>query len=120
MKSSYRELEVNGTAWDKSLFNNNTTLNGYELLAIAIVNQAAEDYRNELKLSDKQGAKTQGAYVLERFFLSDYGDLLCFGMGELILEKLQKESITGRVGKTRAYFSPQRKMRGVGYDERKH
>ena len=98
-------------SFGKNLFSNNSSLNGYELLAMAVVNQAAEDYRRALKSSALHGGKTTDAIALERFFLSEWGDLLCFGMGDLILEKLQKEFESGNRIKTKPYFSAKR---GVG------
>ncbi len=83
-------------SFGKNIYENNTTLNGYELLAMAVVYQAADDYRTELRRSEKEGKKTYGALALERFFLSDWGDLLCFGAGEIVLQKLQKEFELGR------------------------
>lgn len=74
-------------SFGKNVFENNTTLDGYELLCIAVTNQAAEDYRRVLK----RGINSPEAIALEKWFLSDWGDLYCFGMGDVILEKLQKE-----------------------------
>ena len=54
----------------------------YNLLAQAIVELAANDYR-ELRRNEREN--------IERFFLSEYGDLLCHGLGEVILEKLKEE-----------------------------
>ena len=70
---------------------NGAKVTGYELLAIAVCKAAAEDYARELKKSDKAGAKTNAAKAIERFFLSDWGELLSFGKGELIIELLQKK-----------------------------
>ena len=90
-KRRTRKTKNDPISFGKLIFENSPDLNGYQLLAMAVVNQAAEDYRNELKISGRQGEKTYGALALERFFLSEWGDLLSFGMGEVILEKLQKE-----------------------------
>ena len=78
-----RKIKNQPIGFTKILFEQDNTLDGYDLLAIAIVNQAAEDYRlardpNEI-------------LALERFFLSDWGDLLSFDKGAYILERLQKE-----------------------------
>lgn len=88
MKSSFQELETNSSSWGKNVFDNNITLNGYQQLAIAIVSVAAEDYRKEAL---KSKHKTYEALAIERFFESDYGELLTFGMASTILEKLRKE-----------------------------
>lgn len=69
----------------------------YELLANAIIRCAANDYREtrtrskycvnsyqKIKIEDK-------AIQIEEFFLSDYADVLCRGLNEVILEKLQAE-----------------------------
>ena len=65
--------------------------NWAETLAIAIVVQAAKDYEHELQRSKKDGRKTGEARRLEKWFMSDYGQLLTFGKGEQIMEKIKKE-----------------------------
>ena len=67
------------------------TIDGYALLAIKVVRYAANDYKKELIKSKKDGVKTREAYRLERFFRSEYGQMLSFGMGEYIIEQIQKE-----------------------------
>lgn len=64
---------------------------GWELLAIAICQTAVDDYEKELAISEKTGIKTYGAADIERFFASDWGYMLSFGAGEIILEKIRKE-----------------------------
>ncbi len=79
---------------------------GYERLAIAICIQAAEDFREarrQLKDPDKYVSITRGDrdavirkanYMIsdvERFFLSELGQMFSFGKGEVILEKLKNE-----------------------------
>ena len=64
-------------------------LTGYDMLAIAICGQAAKDYRIEIRKSVKCGEKTMGAKKIEKFFLSEYGDLLSFGQGNQIIKRLQ-------------------------------
>ncbi len=59
-------------------------MNGYEYLAIAIVTQAAQDYRREMR---RYGTSPD----LENFFLSGWCDLLCFGKADLVFEKLKNE-----------------------------
>lgn len=69
---------------------------GYERLAIAIVQTAVRDYRlyrrrlahaNSYDRPVIEGRLKE----LENFFLSEYGDILCFGKGAYILELLQQE-----------------------------
>lgn len=109
MKSQHNKKRVtkclnDPISFGRNLFSGNSRITGYELLAIAIVNQAAADYRKELKISNRHNCKTQEAINIERFFNSDYGDLLCFGMADLILEKLRKEQKAPK----RTYFSAKR------------
>lgn len=81
---------------------------GYERLAAAICIQAAEDFREarkQLKDPDKYVSITRGdrdaiimkAYYtiseVERFFLSERGQMFSFGKGEYILEKLRNEEV---------------------------
>ena len=65
---------------------------GYEDLAIAIVTVAAEDYRaayRRYKRGDESAKKI--IQEIETFFRSEYGDLLCSGKADKILQRLQKE-----------------------------
>lgn len=65
----------------------------YNFLTQAIVELAANDYR-ELRKNEQENEcyLTQWRiHEIERFFLSEYGDLLCHGLGEVILEKLKAE-----------------------------
>ena len=61
----------------------------YNLLAQAIVELTANDYR-ELRRNERY-SKQWRVHEIERFFLSEYGDLLCHDLGEVILEKLRAE-----------------------------
>lgn len=61
----------------------------YNLLAQAIVELTANDYR-ELRRNERY-SKQWRIHEIERFFLSEYGDLLCHDLGEVILEKLKAE-----------------------------
>ncbi len=69
---------------------------GYKYLAIAIVVQAATDYRRKMKRYGE-------APEIERFFRSDWGNLLCFGNADLILEKLKDECVKGKKPKAKPY-----------------
>lgn len=63
----------------------------YNLLAQAIVELTANDYR-ELRRNERENECYQRrVHEIERFFLSEYGDLLCHDLGEVILEKLRAE-----------------------------
>ena len=64
-------------------------MDGYGYLAIAIVEQAAKDYRKKIKKYGK-------APDIVRFFHSDWGNLCCFGKADLILEKLKDECVKGK------------------------
>lgn len=55
---------------------------GYINLAAAIVIQAQKDYRSALRTGDKFKADS-----LEKFFLSDWGQLLSADNGEYIIKK---------------------------------
>lgn len=63
-------------------------MDGYDYLAIAIAQQAAHDYRKKIKKYGK-------APDIVRFFKSEWGDLLCFGKADVILEKLKDECVKG-------------------------
>jgi hypothetical protein len=52
---------------------------------------AAEDYRKELIISKQGNLKTRECFRLERFFRSEYGQLLSMGKSEYIMKKIQEE-----------------------------
>lgn len=60
--------------------------NNYEYLMIAILQQAAKDYRTALKRKNKK----QIAY-LEKWFMGDWAQLLSNDMGEIIIEKCKAQ-----------------------------
>lgn len=65
----------------------------YNFLAQAIVELAANDYR-ELRRNERENERYSTrwrVHEIEQFFLSEYGDLLCHDLGEVILEKLKAE-----------------------------
>lgn len=73
-------------------------LDGYRLLAQLIVSQAVSDYRNlrrcerRKRLGEADTLRHHDKVIdLERFFVSKYGELLCYGRGNEILERLRKE-----------------------------
>lgn len=71
--------------------NNHSSLDGYQLLAIEVVKLAADDYRIELVRSKKDKFKSVECCRLERFFRSEYGQMLSMGKGEYIMRKIQEE-----------------------------
>lgn len=71
--------------------NSHKSMNGYQVLAIEIIKLAAQDYKKELIKSKKENLKTRECFRLERFFRSEYGQLLSMGMGEYIMQKIQEE-----------------------------
>lgn len=60
-------------------------MDGYERLQIAILQQAIKDYKTALKKNSYYSKRS-----LERWFLSDWGEMLSNNNGELIIEKCQK------------------------------
>jgi hypothetical protein len=72
-------------------------MDGYIYLAIAVVEQAAKDYRRKMRKHGK-------APDIERFFHSEYGDLLCFGKADMVLERLKDEHIKGKKPSRKAGF----------------
>lgn len=59
----------------------------YEDLRIAIIRQAVHDYIKALKENDAREAAS-----LERFFLSDWGQLLSGGKGEYIIAECRRRA----------------------------
>lgn len=75
---------------------NNIFLNDFlDNIAIAIVQQAVEDYR-ELKKEkiEEKTVKSQVVSIaeIEKFFNSKWADALTFGNSEYIFNRVQKES----------------------------
>lgn len=80
---------------------------GYERLAIAIVQTAVRDYRLYRRRLAHANACDRPVIEgrlkeLENFFLSEYGDVLCFGKGAFILEMLKVEYSYRRIRLNRA------------------
>lgn len=71
--------------------NNHHSIDSYQILAAEIIKLAALDYKKELIKSKKGNRKTRECFRLERFFRSEYGQLLSMDKGEYIMEKIQKE-----------------------------
>ena len=60
--------------------------NNYEYLMIAIVQQAAKDYRTALKRQNKKQVVR-----LEKWFVGDWAQLLSNDMGEIIIKKCRAQ-----------------------------
>lgn len=60
--------------------------NNYEYLMIAIVQQAAKDYRTALKRQNKKQVVR-----LEKWFVGDWAQLLSNDMGEIIIKKCRSQ-----------------------------
>ena len=86
-----RDNGVNQMMYVSWSSNQHKSIDPHQVLAIEIIKLAAEDYRNELIKSKIENLKTRECYRLERFFRSEYGQLLSMGKGEYIMEKIQKE-----------------------------
>lgn len=61
-------------------------MDGYELLAEAVILQAVKDYRKALKY-DERGRKRE----IEGFFRSEYFRILTDVDGEMLIQKLRTE-----------------------------
>ena len=53
-------------------------------LAAAVIIRAMNDYEAALRKVEQQPARASEIVMLERFFLSDYGQALSFGYGAMI------------------------------------
>lgn len=62
------------------------TTDGYENVRVVIVKQAVDDYRRALAHNKHYEAK-----ALERWFLSEWGEMLCGGNGAYIIDKVKKQ-----------------------------
>ncbi len=60
-------------------------MDGYERIRAAVIRKAMSDYLIALKTKNLHAQKS-----LERFFLSDWGELLSYGHGEYIIEWCKK------------------------------
>lgn len=66
-------------------------------LCIAIATRAAQDYRNAAKMLRSENPRRNVCELkwelrsIERFFLSKYGDIICAGQGEFIINKIRVE-----------------------------
>ena len=88
MKKPNGVLQLQSVSWSS---NNHASIDGYQILATEILRLAAQDYKKELIKSKKGNLKTRECHQLERFFRSEYGQLLSMDKGEYIMERIQKE-----------------------------
>lgn len=70
-------------------------IDGYQLLANAIVLQAANEYREVLRLPNPTTADKWHKIRLQRFFRSDWYKLLTKVDGEMLMERLKEEVDNG-------------------------
>lgn len=75
-------------------------MDGYLLLSMAVVAQAADDYRKAYK-------RKESLQHIRKFLLSDYGNTLSFGLGKKILEDLEIECRSGKKIKPRQHLKCQ-------------
>lgn len=64
----------------------NIVVRNYEHLTIAIIQQAAKDYRSALKRKNKKQIA-----ALEKWLMSDWAQLLSNDMGEIIIKKCREQ-----------------------------
>lgn len=65
-------------------------MDAYERLRTEIVRSAVKDLEKALRKSDRLGAVCSEQIRLERWFTSQWGQMLCGGNGEYILEKVRQ------------------------------
>lgn len=63
---------------------------GYRRLAIAVVRQAAKDYRLEYNIFLKTGVRSPMLDEVERWLTHGEGQLYSLGKGEVIMEMIRK------------------------------
>ena len=73
----------------------------YERIRIEIVRSAVNDLKKALRKSDREGAVCEAQIKMERWFLSDWGQMLCENRGEYIIDKCHK-TYKAPCGKLRA------------------
>lgn len=88
VKKENGAMQLQSVTWSS---NNHNSIDPYDILAVEIIKQAVHDYREELRKSKSANKKTRECYQLERFFRSEYGQLLSMDKGEYIMEQIQKE-----------------------------
>lgn len=97
-------------------------IEGYERLRTQIVRSAVKDYENALRKSNRLGAACKEQRELERWFLSNWGQLLSGDNGEYIIEKCRKSYKTSASKKGKQHMPAYVQKRiyeeyrnGVGY-----
>lgn len=70
---------------------------GANNLRIAIARQAADDLRKEYNKSEQLGCKTANAEALERWFVSQWAQILIGEGGQYIVDKIKKEPIKKKI-----------------------
>ena len=66
-------------------------MDGYDALKVAIIRRAVSDYNISLRKNDLFHQKK-----LEKFFLSEWGQMLSDNYGEYIIEQCKKECGKGK------------------------
>lgn len=64
---------------------------GYDSLAVAVIELAVEDYKREYYKSLVNGYRTKALKRLDTFFSSEWCDILSFGHGIRIRDKVREE-----------------------------
>lgn len=64
---------------------------GYNQLAIAVVQQAAEDYKTEYRRYCRSGKRSSRLDEVETWLQSGEGDLYSFGKGVIIMQMIREE-----------------------------
>lgn len=76
-------------------------MEAYERLRTEIVRLAVKDLEKALRKSDRLGVVCAEQIKLERWFTSNWGQMLCGGNGEYILEKVRQDYKTRASNKSR-------------------
>ena len=71
---------------DDKIYNITQHGDGHENVRVGIINQAIYDYRKALATADDEGIQ-----ALERWFKSEWGELLSGNNGAYIIEKVREE-----------------------------
>ena len=87
MKKQNGALQLQTVSWSS---NNHASIDGYQILATAILKLAAEDYKKELIKSKKGNLKTRECHQLERFFRSDWYEMLSDLDGEFLMAGVRR------------------------------
>ena len=91
---------------------------GYENLRVAIVSSAVNDLKTEMRRCERSGTKSNRQIALERWFLSEWGQALSGGNGELIIKRCER-TYTRAVSKNGKVIVP-KETRAAVYNEWKN